>query len=49
MRRLMLNGDPAAELRAMAEADGWRPLAGAVRLLQDAGEIGSSEAARLLT
>jgi hypothetical protein len=33
----------------MATADGWRPLADAVRALQSAGDIGTREAARLLT
>ena len=49
MRQLLRNGDPGRELRAIAEADGWRPLADAVQALQSAGEIGPREAARLLT
>jgi MshEN domain/Type II/IV secretion system protein len=48
MRRLLRNGDPSRELRAMAEADGWRPLATRVKAMLEAGEIGAREAARLV-
>jgi Tfp pilus assembly pilus retraction ATPase PilT len=48
MRRLLRNGDPTRELRAMAETDGWKPLAVRVRAMADAGEIAAREAARLL-
>ena len=49
MRRLLRAGDPARELRAIAEADAWRPLADSVRAMRAAAEISPREAARLLS
>jgi MSHA biogenesis protein MshE len=48
MRSLLRDGDPARQLPALAQADGFLPLADQIRQLAGSGTIEGREAARLL-